>query len=131
MSTERKSGTGDERSAEVLISPVTPDGVSLIAAERRRQVTEEGWTPEHDAGHTTGELARAAACYAQPAEARELRGRAANVSASRGAWYEDIPDDWPWHPGYWKPRPDDRVHELVKAGALIAAEIDRLRQDQP
>jgi len=27
---------------------------------------------------------------------------------------------------HWKPTPDDRVRELVKAGALIAAEIDRL-----
>jgi hypothetical protein len=28
--------------------------------------------------------------------------------------------------GDWKPSPDDRFRELVKAGALIAAEIDRL-----
>ncbi len=40
------------------------DGVAAIAAERRRQVEAEGWTPEHDDQHTRGELARAAACYA-------------------------------------------------------------------
>ena len=35
---------------------------------------------------------------------------------------------WPWRPSWWKPTPDDRVRELVKTGALIAAEIDRLRR---
>ena len=33
---------------------------------------------------------------------------------------------WPWNGSYWKPTPDDRIKELTKAGALIAAEIDRL-----
>jgi hypothetical protein len=32
----------------------------------------------------------------------------------------------PWGESWWKPTPEDRVRELVKAGALIAAEIDRL-----
>lgn len=101
-------------------------GVERIAAERKRQVTEEGWTPEHDAEHVRGELACAAACYAMPAAGRATASYAANVSADRGSWYRDIPVGWPWHPGYWKPSPDDRVRELAKAGALIAAEIDRL-----
>lgn len=87
---------------------VTVTGAALITAERRRQITAEGWMPEHDAEHADDELARAAACYAMPDRYRELRL-------------------WPWRPGWWKPSPDDRVRELVKAGALIAAEIDRLR----
>ena len=33
--------------------------------------------------------------------------------------------DWPWAKKWWKPS-DDPVRNLVKAGALIAAEIDRL-----
>ena len=33
---------------------------------------------------------------------------------------------WPWNVVWWKPTPDDRIRELAKAGALIAAEIDRL-----
>jgi hypothetical protein len=37
-----------------------------------------------------------------------------------------LPGWWPWAERFWKPTPDDRVRELVKAGALIAAEIDRL-----
>lgn len=85
-----------------------PTAVEMIAAERARQIEVEHWTPEHDAEHASGDLARAAACYALPE-----------------GWRSD--DIWPWHPGWWKPSPDDRIRELVKAGALIAAEIDRLQ----
>jgi hypothetical protein len=35
---------------------------------------------------------------------------------------------WPWDKGWWKPTPDNRIRELEKAGALIAAEIDRLQR---
>ena len=35
---------------------------------------------------------------------------------------------WPWREGEWKPTPDDRVRDLAKAGALIAAEIDRIQR---
>lgn len=87
-------------------------GAELIAAERQRQVTEEGWTPEHDAEHLGDTLALAAACYALP-------------ESNRGNWVRY--DLWPWEERYWKPSPEDRVRELVKAGALIAAAIDRLR----
>jgi hypothetical protein len=33
---------------------------------------------------------------------------------------------WPWDESWWKP--GDRIRELAKAGALIAAEIDRLNR---
>lgn len=92
-------------------------GVDLIAAERRRQIEEEGWTTEHDAGLVEDALARAAAAYATPAHLREpLVGHVVRMPAL-----------WPWAVHAWKPTPEDRVRELVKAGALIAAEIDRLR----
>lgn len=86
-------------------------GVEMIAAERKRQVEMEGWTPEHDAEHTDHSLAQAAACYAVPQD-------------RRGFLFADL---WPdsWDESWWKPSAD-RVRELVKAGALIAAEIDRL-----
>jgi hypothetical protein len=91
-------------------------GAERIAAERQRQVEREGWTPEHDDRHADEELARAAACYATP---RLLGGSLP-------------PQDWPWAVKWWKPTPDDRIRELEKAGALIAAEIDRLqRADNP
>jgi len=88
-------------------------GAELIAAERRRQVEQEGYTATQDAGLSDGSLANAAACYAIPPGERLIAfGRA--------------PVGWPWSTDFWKPTPLDRVRELVKAGALIAAEIDRL-----
>lgn len=87
------------------------DGVKLIARERKRHVEREGWDADHDDGHTCDELARAAVCYAMPAPMRRM-------------------SYWPWDEEYWKPTPKDRVRELVKAGALIAAEIDRLLRDR-
>ncbi len=86
--------------------------IALIAAERQRQVEAEGWTAKHDDRHVDAELARAAACYALPPD------------GGRGPF--DVPTHWPFEARSWKPTPDDRVRELVKAAALIAAEIDRL-----
>lgn len=101
-------------------------GVELIAAERLRQTEEEGWTPYHDDGHEFGELAVAAATYALPPEIREER---IQILDSR---YKSEPTLrfalWSWDEQWWKPSPEDRVRELVKAGALIAAEIDRLQR---
>ena len=91
----------------------------LIAAERERQVSAEGWTTAHDDQQATGELASAAACYAgfkRPA-----------FIVSRKA-IKVPPRDWPWESHWWKPTPKDRIRELVKAGALIVAEIERLQR---
>lgn len=91
-------------------------GIELIATERQRQIDGEGYSPEHDqAFEPDEELAIAAVCYALPASHRDT-GYPRSVA----------PTLWPWADQYWKPTPDDRVRELVKAGALIAAEIDRL-----
>lgn len=96
-------------------------GAELIAAERQRQIETEGWTPEHDDIHDLDELAIAAACYALPQVYRE--GYLGIHDPEYGG--DGSPRIWPWD-GYWKPVPDDRIRELAKAGALIAAEIDRL-----
>ena len=80
-------------------------GAALIAAERQRQIDKERWTPDHDDRHNQGQLAAAAACYALP----------------------DIASDWwPWAGDEYKPK--DQLQDLVRAGALIAAEIDRVRR---
>lgn len=80
-----------------------------IAAERRRQVTEEGWTKAHDDHHTDGSLARAASAYA-------LAG-CGDLGGYDGEW-----------PVAWGPLPPvkDQRRSLVIAGALIAAEIERI-----
>lgn len=98
------------------------DGVLLIKRERDRQWFQEGWDPAHDAVHTNGELVAAAICYAEAGRGFDLE-----ISARDGKW----PMLWPWEPSWWKPS-DDLVRNLVKAGALIAAEIDRVqRADTP
>ena len=92
-------------------------GAELIAEERQRQIEKEGWTPEHDAEHNNNELAVAAASYAMPQAARTY------MIVPDGQY---LPIFWPFDARWWKPCPDDRIKELTKAGALIAAEIDRL-----
>ncbi len=84
-------------------------GASLISVERERQVAVEGWTPDHDDEHTESELLAAAICYAHNA----------------GNFKMTSPRAWPWSEDAWKPT-GDRIRDLTKAGALIAAEIDRL-----
>ena len=78
-----------------------------VLAERHRQVTAEGWTPERDDKYTKRELAYAASNYA----VSELK-------------HGDPPITWPWDKRWWKPTTPRR--NLVKAGALILAEIERL-----
>lgn len=90
-----------------------------ITAERMRQVRIEGWTPEHDDEHIAAELGRAALAYLTCAI--NQTGWDNHGSGARA---------WPWHHDSWKPS-DDPIRNLVKAGALIAAEIDRLQRVTP
>lgn len=97
-------------------------GVELIAEERQRQIEKEGYTKDHDVIHNDVDtLATAAACYALPFYKRET---------NKGG----IPKHWPFDEDFWKPENKypaqgftDRIRELQKAGALIAAEIDKLQ----
>lgn len=100
-------------------------GAELIADERKRQIEVEGWSAEHDAQYNNYELINAALCYCQPESTRTYDRLWKGLES---------PDDstippvfWPWAKEWWKPSPDDRIRELTKAGALIAAEIDRLQ----
>lgn len=74
-------------------------GIDLIAAERRRQI-EKGWTAEHDDQHDDRELLYAAEAY----------------------MFGD-PDSWPWEEDGFKPK--DIIHDLARAGAFVAAALDR------
>lgn len=95
-------------------------GIEIIAEERKRQIEVEGWTPEEDDLYTAGQLALAGATYAIPMLDRDDYGGY--------AYSTDVPIMFPFSPEWWKPTPDDRIRELAKAGALIAAEIDRLQR---
>lgn len=113
-------------------------GAERIAAERQRQIDKEGWTPDHDDEHDNASLAMAAVCYA--AQAADERVFVRHEFAAQVSFV----DPWPWegeadarHYGthedgtlgnVLREAPDDafRIRLLEKAGALIAAEIDRL-----
>lgn len=101
-------------------------GVELIAAERQRQITEKGYTADHDDCHSDGELALAAVCYASP--------RRLYIKTEYSGERIDFSEPWPW----WDESVSvfceeelsllERIALLSKAGALIAAEIDRLQR---
>ncbi|MCU1591562.1 MAG: hypothetical protein JWP11_2818 [Frankiales bacterium] len=111
----------------------TVDGALLIAAERQRQIDVEGYAAEHDALHDTGnpaiagDLAEAAFCYLT-----EVLGGHQLEAHHPAVAHEPCPSptEWPWAAADWKPSADP-VRNLVKAGALIAAEIDRLQAAGP
>lgn len=97
--------------------------IDLIAAERLRQITVEGWTTEHDAQEHADDnaLLRAAECYLSHAIERGWIYRLGDHEDYQGEeqdhWW---PDGWTW-------KPKSPLEDLIRAGALIAAEIDRLQ----
>lgn len=95
--------------------------IELIVAERQRQIEQEGWSADHDDQHRLGALAAAAACYAL---------NAMYISAPFDRYRQMVRDTiflwWPFDPFDWKPK--GAIRDLVRAGALIAAEIDRLQR---
>lgn len=90
-----------------------------VLAERERQVSVEGWTANRDDRYVEGELARAAAAYCESAARPKLFAR------EPGRAYA-VPQSWPpgWDRIWWKPKTSRE--DLVRAGALILAEIERL-----
>lgn len=80
-----------------------------VMAERRRQVEVKGFTAEHDDKHSGG-IAAAAGCYALHSDAYPNAGQP--------------PPAWPWEAEWWKPK--DYRRDMVRAAALLLAEIERL-----
>lgn len=93
--------------------------IELINAERERQINTEGYNNEHDDAECSGALSTAGAIYALPWNIRNI------LKAI---------DYWPWDKSFYKPSKyddiDSRIKELSKAGALIAAEIDKLLREK-
>lgn len=81
-----------------------------VLAERKRQIEAEGWTPQHDDEHDDGEMADAAGCYA--------------IFGVSETYQRRPPICWPWDEKWWKP--SDHRRNIVKAAALLLAEIERL-----
>ena len=102
-------------------------GIERIARERQRQIDKEQWSAEHDDEHRHGEIAMAAAVYAMTPTERANEILRQNLAELL----------WPWDWGWFKPGKKgrtiksslrNRIRELEKAGALCAAEIDRLER---
>lgn len=86
------------------------NGIELIQKEREKQITVHGYTPEHDTMYENKELMFGALSYLNTAIYNSLIGD----------------EDWPFAKEYFKPG-TDIVENLSKAGAFIAAEIDRIQ----
>ena len=91
----------------VIEKKMKSKGIELIAAERQRQIEEEGYDAIHDYNEMLDNFATGAVAYAlhdiNPGEAK--------------TW-------WCWDEKLYKPK--DRLRNLVRAGALIAAAIDKM-----
>jgi hypothetical protein len=98
-----------------------------VMNERNRQEDAEGYSPAHDDGYVSGELAAAALSYVMFAHFVSMcEGEGGSPEQIADILKKDgpPPDVWPWAAEFWKPT--DRRRSLVKAGALILAEIERL-----
>lgn len=85
-------------------------GVELIAEARKHQVVDEGFDAARDAQYTNNQLLTASECYIK--------------NVKNGGFQQSHPSiGWPWGAEWWKPGVP--IQDLAKAGALIAAEIDR------
>jgi hypothetical protein len=120
-------------------------GIELISKERNRQIEKEGWDKKHDAEHGQGELSLAAACYAGHAAGHQIY-----VMEDKYVNSITFEDPWPWDDRWDKryvygDRKEDlgnmvcdpksltdieRLDLLIKAGALIAAEIDKIKNEE-
>ncbi len=107
--------TGNMPATDAFLAEVRAQGVKSLSnavqsviAERQRHQSAEGWTPEHDDQYSKSQLLWASSCYV--------------LNAIHP--FNRIPFDWPWTPEWWKPTNPRR--DMVKAGALILAEIERI-----
>lgn len=87
-----------------------------VIRERKRQIEVEGWSSDHDGAYHRGVLSQAASCYAF-------------YAYHENDFRSHPPSEWPWEAQWWKPKTPRQ--DLVRAAALIIAEIDLLDRTSP
>lgn len=105
-----------------------PEGFAIkdVINERQRQISHEFYSTEHDDEYKSNELLRAAVCYAENVLSRGWIHRS---SPNSGIYQsEEVPDFWPWDQDFWKPKSPRK--DLVRAAALLIAEIERIDRAQ-
>ncbi len=105
-------------------------GAELIAEERDRQIYREGWNEMHDDQHSDGSLVWAAICYAASSLCEDVYRRWAEIQEAKEPAGLVYSDPWPWDKKWDKRSKHDRERKLAIAGALIAAELDRLLREE-
>lgn len=101
-----------------------PEGFAIkdVIHERQRQISQEFYSTENDDEYKQNELLRAAVCYAENVV---RRGWVFDSNFGPDIYQEEeAPDLWPWDLDFWKPKSPRR--DLVRAAALIIAEIERI-----
>lgn len=101
--------TRRQRIAE-LESRTSTEAINDVIAERQRQQEVKGFSTEQDDTYVGFQLSAAAICYIEPMEAENY-------------WPAD------WYDDSFKPT--DTRRNLIKAAALIIAEIERLDRQLP
>lgn len=113
LALKRKNERLDEYGRTQRMQEKLAGGAGLIARERARQIEEEGFDAARDNIYIRGELVLAAQSYANSFNTAKT----------------PCPGTWPktWDKSWWKPS-DDTIVNLTKAGASLAAEIDRIQR---
>lgn len=89
--------------------------------ERQRQIETEGYSTAMDDSYKGNELVRASAGYVD-----HVVGRSWTYNKEMPEVYqnEEVPEFWPWDDSFWKPK--SPRNDLVRAAALLIAEIERI-----
>ena len=92
-------------------------GTELIAEERQRQIAVKGFTAANDKDYTDKQLAKAALAY--------VIAYIGSKFMSENYVLTKVMEWWPWPSHWFRLNEKNPRRMLAKAGALIAAELDR------
>ncbi|HZF69380.1 hypothetical protein [Sulfuricurvum sp.] len=99
--------------------------LELVKAEREKQITKHGYTPEHDDEHIDGSIADAGACYGSN---QENLWKDDYTNLHNGTPGLDLL--WPWEPKYFKKEDHDRKQQLIIGAAFYMAEYERIIREE-